>query len=306
LEEEQMTSRFRFWKRTGFTLVELLVTLAIIGVLVSLLIPAVQSARESARRMHCQSNLRQMALAIQSFHSRFGYVPPPPKNMLIHWHYQILPDLEQGTLFRITETELRNRFPWSGLTALTTPIAIFECASDPRNSDRYKTHWISGIRFASTNYIGLTGQSLQLNDGIFPSPYGLFAGNRVDGSIRIRFGDVSDGLSNTFALAERSIADRPVVGAWASSQEYGSQSIGTLERTNPWFGTPSISVCQDVIQFGPGDPKQLCDQLHPWSHHIGGANFSNADSSVRMIDYAIDPIVLGAMSTIAGQETVVN
>jgi prepilin-type N-terminal cleavage/methylation domain-containing protein len=83
-----MTSRFRFWKRTGFTLVELLVTLAIIGVLVSLLIPAVQSARESARRMHCQSNLRQMALGIQSFHSRFGYVPPPPKNMLIHWHYQ--------------------------------------------------------------------------------------------------------------------------------------------------------------------------------------------------------------------------
>lgn len=293
------------WKRFGFTLVELMVTVAIIGMLVALLIPAVQSARESARRVQCQSNLRQMALSIHSFHSRFGFVPPPPRNMLIHWHYKILPDLEQNTLFRLTESEISNQFPWSGLTALTTPISVFECASDPNNSSRFKTHRISGIRFASTNYIGVTGQSLQLNDGIVPSPYGTFAGNRADGSIRVRFRDVSDGLSNTLSLAERSIGDQPVVGAWASSQEYGSQSIGTLEHANPWIGMPLGGMCTGLIQFGPGVSKNVCDQLHPWSHHFGGANFSIADASVRCIDYSIDPIALGAMSSIAGQEDIV-
>jgi prepilin-type N-terminal cleavage/methylation domain-containing protein len=289
--------------RAAFTLIELLMVIAIIGVLVGILLPAVQSAREAARRTYCQSNLRQMSLAIQSFHSRMRFVPPPPRNMLIHWHYQILPDLELNPLFTLTESELKNQVQWSGLTARTTPIPIFECSSDPNNSTRYKVHWLQGTTFASTNYVGLTGQSLQLNDGLFPSPYGLPPTNGPDPAIRVRFRDVLDGLSNTIALAERSIGDKPVVGAWASSQEYGSQSIGTIENSDPWVGISSLGNCQAPIQYGPGDPKNVCDQLHPWSQHYGGANFAVADASVRSIDYAIDPVVLGALSTIAGQET---
>jgi prepilin-type N-terminal cleavage/methylation domain-containing protein len=291
----------RTW-RSAFTLLELLVVIGVVGVLVSLLLPAVQSAREAVRRIACNNRIRQISMATQNFHNRHNCMPRREGRYaaFIHWHELLLVDLEQGNLYQTIESEISANAPWDGLSGKHTLLSEFTCPSDPSSSSLVRSS-LSNQIFAPTNFIGVVGSSYETSDGLYPD-------FMVKGVVRVRFRDVSDGLSNTLGLCERVIAERAYVGAWEASENYGSQWIGITEQMNSWVGDTStyrgISATLGCgsVGFGNGSNKNPCDQFHAWSLHSGGANFSRADASSVFISYAVDREILAALSTIAGGE----
>lgn len=294
-------------KRIGFTLLELLVVIGIISILVALLLPAVQAARETARRMACGNNMRQLGLAIHNFHGRNGFVPRVEGRYpgIVHWHSLVLADIEQQSLQSKVDKQISDGVPWTGLEGMRTRISTFACPSDAA-TDRLVRHFISGRVFAATNYVGIVGQRLQSNDGLFPSPFEFRGGVVSYRRVKVRFSDVSDGLSNTLAIAERPIANEAIVGTWQASQEYGHQALGVSEDMTSWGLTRSVYLYYssqnpcELQRFSAGRVDSICDQFHPWSHHSGGANFVRADGSQEFLSYTIDKEVLLRLSTIAG------
>jgi prepilin-type N-terminal cleavage/methylation domain-containing protein/prepilin-type processing-associated H-X9-DG protein len=209
--------------RRAFTLVELLVVIAIIGVLVALLLPAVQAARESARRMKCQSNLKQLGLALQNYHDLHGRVPPGG----IHhqgsqsagssswgpsWAVMILPMIEQGTLHsQYNFSVIRTRdAPNDKVSATTVPAYL--CPSDPPKAEP----WVNTTPHARGNYACNAGPASAFSVTEFPRGVrGAFSPPFYWGTA---FREVTDGLSNTVFLGEiimgRESGDSR--GAWAS------------------------------------------------------------------------------------------
>ena len=133
------------YRRTGFTLVELLVVIAIIGVLVALLLPAVQAARESARRVRCKSNLKQLGIALHNYHDTFGRVPPGAiftyKDPYItgsssnswgqNWLILLLPQIEQTNLYALYDFKELRAMDGANKNVVSTDIALLKCPSDP-------------------------------------------------------------------------------------------------------------------------------------------------------------------------------
>jgi prepilin-type N-terminal cleavage/methylation domain-containing protein/prepilin-type processing-associated H-X9-DG protein len=209
--------------RRGFTLVELLVVIAIIGVLVALLLPAVQAAREAARRMKCQNNLKQLGIGLHNYHDIHGRVPPAG----IHnqgsqsagssswgpsWCVMLLPMIEQMTLHSQYDFSLiRTRdAPNDRVSAATVPV--FLCPSDPPNP----RPWVNTTPHARGNYAGNAGPASAFSVTEFPRGIrGAFCPPLYWGTA---FREVTDGLSNTIFVGEI-IAGREEGdsrGAWAS------------------------------------------------------------------------------------------
>jgi prepilin-type N-terminal cleavage/methylation domain-containing protein len=187
--------------RVGFTLVELLVVIAIIGILVALLLPAVQMAREASRRSSCSNNLKQIGLALQNYHdtySRFpiGVIYQRPDGSAYHhtWLTRILPFMEQGNLYNSVDFTQK---AW-GQAIVGKKVPNLLCPSDGGYEDPSETHGI-----AITNYSGSEGYhwwpTANLNPGgIGQGDYsGLFAITR-----NMKFSSVNDGTSNTVVVAE--------------------------------------------------------------------------------------------------------
>ncbi|RCS43240.1 DUF1559 domain-containing protein [Bremerella cremea] len=201
--------------KPGFTLVELLVVIAIIGVLIALLLPAVQQAREAARRMQCSNQMKQLGLALHNYHDTFGSFPPGTIITQTSttqgnwcWGSFILPFLEQENLYDAIQV---------GKTTLTSAIAdpvrlslmqkrldSFRCPSDT-GTDLNEIHLICDQQLAMSNYIGNNAsRSLRANPGpptstgAISSANGVFFANRG-----VRFADIADGTSNTIAFGER-------------------------------------------------------------------------------------------------------
>lgn len=216
--------RRNFAKR-GFTLVELLVVIAIIGILVGLLLPAVQAAREAARRMQCSNNLKQLTLAMHNYHDAFKVFPPlyvskrdaagvviAPINttdttQAWGWGAMILPFIEQGNAFNALEvgndplglplTPNALSKP-AKLAILQTPIPTFRCPSDTApglNTDGNRT--LMGRQTATSNYIA-SNNSFTPNLAGAPDQQGLFIAD-----FGRSFKDMSDGSSNVVCLGER-------------------------------------------------------------------------------------------------------
>ena len=193
-------------RESGFTLVELLVVIAIIGILIGMLLPAVQSVREAARRTSCLNNVRQSLLAAHNYESTFGHLPPcyeldsggtATGNGSWSIHAQLLPYCEQGAAYNFIDFSM----PWSSAFHVdtgvpTTRMPMYQCPSE-----------INDIVRLDTN----TGQPK-----VYPQNYGFnfgswlvfdpIGGDRGDGLFyvngRVRFGDVNDGQSNTLCVAE--------------------------------------------------------------------------------------------------------
>jgi prepilin-type N-terminal cleavage/methylation domain-containing protein len=182
----------------GFTLIELLVVIAIIAVLVAILLPAVQQAREAARRTQCSNHLKQLGLALHNYESAHGIFPPGRLNYpkVFSAHAQLLPYIDGAALYNLIDYDVAPSFaaPSTPMTrnemAARIPIAIFLCPSDFGR--------ISGSDFGPTNYVASIGS------GVADAHIGRGDGVMFSGS-NIKFRDVSDGLSNTIVFSEQTL-----------------------------------------------------------------------------------------------------
>jgi prepilin-type N-terminal cleavage/methylation domain-containing protein/prepilin-type processing-associated H-X9-DG protein len=299
-----MTSRRRD-PSGAFTLVELLVVLAIIAVLVGLLLAAVQNVRAAADRVRCQHNLRQLAIALHHCHEVERALPAghrsarhPDRLPFSGWPLSVLPYVEQQTIYQEVRAAYRaNPFPFVNPphAGLSTVVAAFNCPGDGRVS-RPQISGRTRNRVAFTSYLGVAGQDYRAADGV------LYPDSRV------RFADVADGLSNTLLLGERPPSADFQFGWWYAGTGQrltgsGDMILGVREpNLQPIV---SGSACgPGSYPFGPasgfGDP---CGMFHFWSPHAGGANFAFGDGSVRFLAYSANPL-LPALASRAGGEVV--
>ena len=201
--------------RTGFTLVELLVVIAIIGILVGLLLPAVQAAREAARRMQCSNNVRQLGIAVHNYESAYRRLPSGWVASNAHgepgwgWAAALLPFMEGSNLHQQIEADIHDQVRVTVVPTFLCPsdtgANLFEIAEgdghDHDHDARYRVGRIDDegeklFQVSKSNYVGMFG-TFELED----APYngnGMFYGNS-----RIKFRDVTDGLSNTLMVGER-------------------------------------------------------------------------------------------------------
>lgn len=325
--------------RRGFTLVELLVVIAIIGILVALLLPAVQAAREAARRMSCSNNLKQLGLAQHNYHDTYKKFPHlrggPNKTRggdfsgLVY----LMPYYEQGPVYdQVGRTASTIAHPWDGnYTPWRTQIPILLCPSDPRPNNRNNVG-LSSYKFCvgttiNNNYAGAT-------NGIYQ-----FSALGYNG-----FRDVIDGTSNTIAMAERVLGggvDNEVVGHSArgvggiagnpatcaaravggNGQYIGGTAVSGWDAGTLWpFGHPHWAAVTTVLapngascyEGGGDNPSNQWGIYTPSSRHPGGVLVNLADGSVRFIAETVDngnltPANLGtwgALGTARGGEVV--
>jgi len=284
----------------AFTLLELLVVIAIIAALMGLSISAVQRVRESAARLKCQSNLRQIGLALHHFHDAHGFLPPGITSIKtgepfprMGWPTRRLPFLEQEALWRQTQLAYQTNLipsenpPHMGFA---TPLSLFACPLDPRIGEAQPSH--NGRVAALTSYVGVVGLNYLDFGGV------LFRDSRI------RFVDIGDGTSNTLAAGERPPSADCWYGWWyAGFGQMGSGSpdmlLGVRELN---IGGEFASMCAPGPHlFGPARIDEPCSHFHFWSLHSGAANFLFADGSVRFLRYSTDA-VFPALASRAGGE----
>ncbi len=306
----------------AFTLVELLVVIAVIAILIALLLPAVQSAREAARRAQCLNNLKQLAIAQNTYHAAYnvfspGYTTLLPKSSPTTemgpgwgWGCAILPFLEQGPLYASLNQNAQILDPAS-LTVRTTSINTFLCPDNSASpafslNHQYDTS-LSQLDLAVGHYVGCAGQSAVIyrtndDNGV------LYRNSRVG------FSDVIDGSSSTLMFGERS---RNVANAtWVGVLPEGVDDYARMCTNPSWpqascgHASSMVLGCTGPDQIGlnyvitPNSKLAAFDAF--WSLHPGGANFAFCDGSVRFLKETIDPGVFAAMATRASGEIVTD
>jgi prepilin-type N-terminal cleavage/methylation domain-containing protein/prepilin-type processing-associated H-X9-DG protein len=277
----------------GFTLVELLTVISIIGVLLALLLPAVQHAREGARCMQCQTNLSQIALALQSYCDSFGSYPAgqffcADKTCASQasyapgwgWSASILPFVEQEEIYDRINFSLPMADE-SHTDLLATPIPLFQCPTDRTRQESVPPSGLNGFsqRIATSSYCG-NGGSFGFS---FNVPWiakderitnGIFGRNS---SYRIR--DITDGLAKTILVGEvisyRFYWDPTLYGNYNPNARTACCTL-TLVRQGSWSMNPGVSGSQT-------SQRESFSSLH-----AGGAYFAMCDGSVRFIDENID------------------
>jgi len=288
-----------FHRKRGFTLVELLVVIGIISILMGLLLPAVQMAREAARNVQCKNQMRQLGLAALNYESAkkafpIGYDTRPnsarPKST---WLASLLPYLEQQAIYDQSVAAYaisNNPFSNPPHIGFSQVMPQFVCPSNPNG---LPLGYFPGLRGAAmTTYLGVNGIRWDSRDGV------LYGGGKV------RVAEIRDGLSNTLLIGERPPSRDRWFGWWYTGEgQDGSSSLDSLmgvRETN--LGHRNNSGCDlGPYHFQAGDEFEQCDSLHFYSLHPGGANFCYADGSVTFTSYDADDI-LPAMATRSGKE----
>lgn len=280
--------------KPGFTLVELLVVIAIVGILVAVLLPAVQAAREASRRASCKNNLRQVGIALHSYHGARKILPPgwlgfdaagqpePEGERAWGWASRILPYLEERPLsqsiaFDRPITDPVNRTPRE------TPLATFLCPSDPEERTFTLQREAGGqpiVDLARANYVGVFG-TRELEE--FPNEGdGVFFHNS-----RIRFKHITDGLSKTVFVGERS--SRLGGSTWVGVVPEGEEAMARVVGSGDLPPNPANLDSGHLDDFS--------------SSHPSGTHFLFGDGAVDLIGDEIDPAVYRAMCTRAGRES---
>jgi prepilin-type N-terminal cleavage/methylation domain-containing protein len=326
--------------RPGFTLIELLVVIAIIAVLIALLLPAVQQAREAARRSQCKNNLKQIGLAIHNYESSFTMIPPAVcigltgttgNNGAWSVHGRILPYLDQAGLQNLVDPTTAWDFQMS-ISGIKIPV--YSCPSDPK-SDSIRDPGGGKALLFPTTYAFNYGSWFVFNPSNGQTGDGAFAVNASH-----RFGAFTDGTSNTMLAAE--------VKAWTPYRRNGGPPATTVPNMSTWStvitsatefkdtghtewpdgrvhheGFTTVFVPNSKTPCANGATNYAECDYNSWqegrngtsgsptyaavtsrSHHIGVIHASLMDGAVRTISENIDAVVWRSLGTRSGGETV--
>jgi prepilin-type N-terminal cleavage/methylation domain-containing protein len=319
-----MKNDVRRGRQRGFTLVELLVVIAIIGTLVGLLLPAVQTAREAARRSQCTNNLKQIGLALHGHHDARRELPPlclKPSNSVSTdadwnapawaWSALILPYMEQSDLYDRLKVGAQSLSATGADTTiragLSTAIPTFLCASDiapVRTSSRSV-----GVALARSSYPAVNGKDINVARGNVTKATGAFPGPwpNADSTRKPRsFKDITDGNSKTFFIGER-------------SYQHPYDRATTSNYTN-WPGVTeseqNVSGFKGLFEVG-GSTRYALNELpsaaggSAWyspnwfrSVHPGGGNFCMGDASVRFVSDDISLATYQALVSVRDGEVI--
>lgn len=304
--------------RTGFTLVELLVVIAIIGILIGMLMPAVQSVREAARRTQCRNNLKQLGLALHNFHSGHMYFPPGWRADTDAgvpgwgWNSYILPFLEQANVYDQIDFKVNLDLPVHlAVREMNLPGVL--CPSSSTSGDThfdlaqgdYPDSYTPNVSFpfemTRTHYVGSIGSAVaqdEMPDGSFcPSFVGPGAESNVDGMFfrdsNRPLEDILDGTSNTILVGERSgeIFESTWVGVVHGSAYPAWRVIG-------WTGEPPNNKPNSTVHF------HGYAQFN--SAHSGLTHFALCDGSIQVVSDQVNPATFKACGTINGLEHLEN
>ncbi len=293
--------------RRGFSLLELLVVLAIFTLIIGLGLAAVQKVRGSANKMQCLNNMKQLGLATENSVSVTGKYPPgytsiPDHNLSVSWHWSLLPYLEQTALANMAVQDALS-YPLEERPSAKVVVKQFVCPSDsvsqtPRVS-------IGGVWLADVNYLGNWGIAQYRDGDRWPKPEGVLFGKRA-----VSKSEITDGLSNTLLAGERPANKHSMYGSWLQpfltnvnlGIEEGEPTSTQGERDSLFMGLPS---CTDYLYFQNGKWDDPCAEGHFWSYHSGGANFLFCDGSARFMTYR-GRAVLIPLATRAGGDTFVE
>lgn len=304
-----MLARNRKWRGIrGFTLIELLVVIAIIAVLIALLLPAVQQAREAARRSQCKNNLKQYGLAWHNYHDTHGQMPLGGANWgtpSVGWHVMILPFVDQAPLYNQLNFGVGGGNAYdstvNGRQALYTRVAMFTCPTDSGwESVTAAAGWANG------SYSGSLGaQRTPSNDGnchpFLPLAF-VPSGNADHGNTissidlsgvvsrlgsKIKMADISDGTSNVVMVGEILPECNDHTSGWWNYNGMNNAHASMIVSINDFTTCPNI----------PGGNKPTCAAQSNWnyswgfrSRHTGGAHFLMCDGSVRFLSQNLDGV----------------
>jgi prepilin-type N-terminal cleavage/methylation domain-containing protein len=326
-------------KNKGFTLVELLVVIAIIGILISMLLPAVQQVREAARRTQCMNQMRQLGLAMHNYESAFKAFPPSrsePDDQLIpsgvtanpgaesafqSWTTLILPYIEQtnlGDTFDQSQAWF-DRDSSNNLTTVSTQLSLFTCPSTPEQSrvDPYHVVGAAAGDYGSINEVKkkVYTEVLGLDDPGDTARAGVLAKFKRNPMSRI-----GDGTSNTFMFAEA--AGQPdcyIAGGVMTATDFANYSddkvadfdgrfvaVDGTGWADPDCGFSINGATNDGLdKYGPKMINAI-NISEAYSFHSGGAVFVAADGSVHFKNESVDPLSFVQLCTANGGEINVN
>ncbi len=292
----------------GFTLIEMLVVIAIIGVLIALLLPAVQKVREAARRTQCANNLKQIGLALHHSHDTYGQLPPltgdgasglvlagPWQGKTSSWLYFLLPFVEQEAAARLADSGINTA---NGPQHL--PIKTYTCSSDPSGTGEGTFQNSYPVPWAVGNY----GANYQV--------FGQPATHHWEGHARLP-ASFPDGTSNTIACAERyglcgqrpnNANDPPPTYAyhgngsiWAWSAAWGWAWSATFACADLYGDTARLDQLFQVRPTPTSGPGATCDPSRAQTPHPGGIEVLLVDGSVRTVAEGISPATWHAVLT---------
>lgn len=306
--------------RAGFTLIELLVVIAIIAVLIALLLPAVQQAREAARRVQCKNNMRQLGLALHGFHDNYGVFPASgwtmagpgnPAGKFVGWRPMILPYIEQENLKKLYDFNL-NWWEGTNPTAAGVTVPTFLCPSASGRAP-VMSAVAKSPRPAMTFPVPLGGTDYEAIMGIQPTvidPVKYNTTNRFSIMSRnstVKMADILDGSTNTIAVVECSSRPSVFRNRTAMSALSNDQGISWADSEGPFSidGASSDGMQEGcTILNGCDEAMNRRNDNEPYSFHTGGGNFLFADARVQFISESVDFRVFVALATRAAGEVI--
>ena len=290
-------------RRAGFTLVELLVVIAIIGVLVSLLLPAIQMAREAANRIDCANNMKQLGVSLQTFHdTNKGFPAGRIRADGVTWPVFLMPFMEQGNLYN--QFDVNKTYAQQPVTAVQTAVKGYYCPSR-RRPPSLSYNEPAGVSGAAGDYAGSAGSQL-INGTSFVEVNGVFrtelinpdANGKIHKYTGYTLADVLDGTSNTFLVGEKTV----YVGTFGDADNgdgciySGDHPATALRMGGPGFPLASGTFYPDGFQLSNG-----------WgSFHPATVQFTYCDGSVHALSTSTDLAVVAALATRAGGEANTN
>lgn len=306
--------------RHGFTLIELLVVIAIIAVLVALLLPAVQQAREAARRTQCRNNLKQIGVALHNYHDahrcfpayNFMYTNWPVYEKHCGWVSNLLPYLDQAALYN-TYNFNKSYYEPENRTTIMTKLTVMECPSTPggvgliSGSPSFDAIGMSlnpQAAAMSSDYAGSNGFTNPVISPTISADKLLRAGffRRTGYPLPVNpIQNITDGTSNTVAVWESAGRDR----VFLFGQNWPGQTI--YAEHNAWAGGNAFFCYgwnRDGTKYGPYAINATNLTAQPYSFHMGGATFLYADGSVRFLSENMNTATFYAALTIGAGEVI--